>query len=226
MLGRLAILAAVLAVGLGPTGAAAAPRDVASTHTYLVAGYAALHATVANMRVVAANVNKLNRKFSAECPRIGVGSPQNEESQHMSFEVAGALWSTAYHTDAGTVQAFVRAVKPLRWSNSKITRIAQSYIKSLHELTVLPLPDLCGDVRAWSANGFRTIPASTLQFDKHLETIEGKPIPPHLIDPYVQPADKALAARDEHLLTQLEHMETMLGQDWWDMTLETLALNQ
>jgi hypothetical protein len=220
------MLAVVLALGFAPSGAVAAQRDVASTHAYLEAGYVALHAAVASMRTVEANVEKLNHKFSMECPKVGAGSPQTEEEQQMAYEVAGALWSTAYHTDAKVVQTFVRAVKPLHWSNSRITRIAQGYAASLHELAVLPQPDLCGDVRTWGADGYKAVPVSTTQFNRHLEAIEGNPIPWSLIAPYVQPADKALVARDRRLLTQLEHMETELGQSWWDMTLETLALNQ
>ncbi len=219
----------MLAVSLVPASAAAAAQsteNVASTHTYLTVGYTALHAAVASIHSIEANVDKLNRQYAAECPKVGAGSPQTEEEQHMSYEVAGALWSTAYHTDTGIIQRFMQAVKPLRWTNSKITRDADNYAKSLLELAMLPLPNLCGDVRAWNADGFATIPASTIQFDHHVEAIEGKPIPWQLIAPYVAPADKGLVARDKSLLTQLENLETTLGQNWWDMTLETLALNQ
>lgn len=146
MLRRLSTLAVVLIVGLAPAGAVAAPSDVSTTHNYLAANYAFLHAVRASEHAANTNVAKLNRTLASECPSVGAGAPQNEEAQHMSYEVAGALWATLYHTDAKAVQAFIRAVRPLKWSNGKITHIAQAYVRSLRELATLASPDLCGDI--------------------------------------------------------------------------------
>lgn len=226
MLGRLGILAVVLTLGLTPTSQAATPRDLATTHTYLTAGYTTLRAAIASMSSVGTGIDQLNRKLASECPDVGAGSPQSEEEQHLSYEVFGALLSTAYHTDAKIVQRFLRTVKPLRWSNNKVTRAADSFATSLRELVALPMPNLCGDVRAWHAGGFNAVPTDTLRFDRHVEDIEGKIISQQLLAPYEAPADKALATRDLRLYTKLEALETTLGENWWDMTLETLALNQ
>lgn len=226
MLGRLGIVTAVFAIGLMPTGAAAAPRDVASTHAYLVAGYAALHAVVGKWSTVEADIHKLNLRFRAECPNVGAGSPQSEEEQKLSYEVAGALWATGYHTDAKIVRAFVKAVKPLRWSNPAINRSAHKFITGLQEMSALSVPDLCGDVRAWSAGGFKAVSSSTEQYDRHVEAIEVKEIPRRLLRRYVQPADKGLLARDERLFTRFAELEFKTGQDSWNLLLETLALNQ
>ncbi len=222
----MATLAAILAVWFAPANAAGAPRDMSSTRAYLLANYSFLRTVRAKEHTVNMNIAKLNQTFAEQCPSVGMGAPQNEAAQHMSYEVAGALWFTLYHTDAKAVQTFVQAVKPLRWSNSAITRIAHGYIISLHELAALTMPDLCGDVRTWSSGGFKTVPASTIQFDRHLEAIEGKSIPAHLLAPYEQPADRSLAARTARLETQLEHAETLVGFDDWNRLLETLALNQ
>jgi hypothetical protein len=220
------MLAAVLTVGLTPTGAAAAPRDVSSTHAYLVAGYAALHSVVTKWSSVEADIHKLDLKFHAECPDVGAGSPQSEEEQKLSYEVAGALWATGYHTDAKVVQAFVKAVKPLRWSNPAITRSAHKFTEGLLEMTALPIPDLCGDVRSWGAGGFKAVTANTQQFDQRVEAIEVKEVPRRLLAPFVQPSDKALRATDERLATKFEELEFQRGQDDWNTLLETLALNQ
>lgn len=215
-----------MTVGAIPTGAGATPLDVTSTHAYLVAGYAALHATVSKWSAVQASIRKLDSKFAAECPKVGEGSPQNEESQKMSYEVAGALWATGYHTDAQIVRRFVREVRPLRWSNPAITRSARKFLRGLLEMVALPVPDLCGDVRTWKASGFSTIPASTLSYDKRVEAIEVKEIPQRLLRPYVAASDKALASRDEHLNIRFRNLETVTGFDDWDNLLEVLALNQ
>jgi hypothetical protein len=209
-----------------PAGASAAPRDGASTHAYLVAGYTALHAVVGKWSSVEADIHKLNLKFHAECPSVGAGSPQSEEEQKLSYEVAGALWATGYHTDAGIIRRFVNAVKPLRWSNPATTRSAHGFITGLSEMSALSIPDLCGDVRAWSAGGFKAVPSSTEQYDRHVEAIKVKVIPRRLLVQYVQPADKRLLAQVEHLYTRFSELEFTTGQDSWNMLLETLALNQ
>jgi hypothetical protein len=226
MLGRLGILAVALTVGLAPASATAASRDVASTHAYLEAGYTALHAVVTKWSAVEADIHKLDLRFHAECPAVGAGSPQSEEEQKLSYEVAGALWATGYHTDAKVVQAFVKAVKPLRWTNPAINRSARKFVTGLHEMTVLPVPNLCADVRTWGAGGFKAVPATTLQYDRRVEAIEVKEIPRQMLAPFVQPADRGLRARTEHLATEFAELEFKRGQADWDTLLETLALSQ
>jgi hypothetical protein len=226
MLGRLGIVIALLAVWIAPTPAAAAPQDVASTHAYLVAGYTALHAVVTKWSSVEADIHKLDLRFHAECPEVGAGSPQSAEEQKLSYEVAGALWATGYHTEANVVQAFVKALKPLRWSNPAITRSARKFAKGLREMTALAVPDLCGDVRTWTAGGYKAVPLDTQQYDQHVEAIEVKEIPRGLLVPYVQPADRGLRARVERLASQYEELEISRGQSDWNTLLEVLALNQ
>jgi hypothetical protein len=226
MLGRLAILAAVLALGLAPADAGAAPRDVASTHAYIVAAHTALQSVVGKWSSVEAGIHRLNSKLHAECPLVGTGSPQNEEEQLLSYEVAGALWAAGYHTGAPIVRRFVKAVRPLRWSNPAITRSAHRFTTGLTEMTLLKVPDLCGDVRAWVATGFKKVPSNVSRFDEHVEAIQVKEIPRRLLIPYVQPSDRKLIAQTLHLYTRFAELEFSRGQDDWNMLLETLALNQ
>jgi hypothetical protein len=226
MLRSLAIIVSTLAVGLAPARAAAAPEDVASTHAYLVAGYTILHTAVTTWSTVEVSIHKLDRKFAAECPDVAAGSPQNEVEQKLSYEVAGALWATGYHTDAALVQKFDKIVTPLKWSNPAITRRAHDLTTGLREMVALSIPNLCADVRAWGATGFQTVPTSTLSFDQHVEAINIKEIPWHLLTPYVQPAEKSLIASDERLSTQFDNLETERGFGDWNTLLETLALNQ
>ncbi len=226
MMRRWGILAAVLAVGLSPAAAVAAPQDVTSTHAYLAAGYTALHATVTKWSSVEANIHKLDLRFQGECLHVGAGSPQSEEEQKLSYEVAGALWATGYHTDAKIVGAFVKVVNRLKWSNPAITHAARRFAKGLREMTALQIPDLCADVRSWAAGGFKAVPATTEQYVRHVEAIEVKEIPRRLLTPYVQPADRGLRARDERLATKFEELEFQRGQDDWNALLEVLALNQ
>jgi hypothetical protein len=225
MLVRSTIIA-LLVLGLIPAEATATPRDRASTHAYIQANFALERAANASIAPTEASVALLNQKLGQECPKAGAGSPQNAESQKASYEVAGALWSVSYGAVAGPIGTFVRAVKPLRWSNPKITRIAQGYARSLSELAALPMPNICADVRTWSASGFHTIPTATVSFDQHVESIEGHTISARLLTPYERPSDRSVVARTSRLETKLERAETVAGFTDWDTLLATLALNQ
>jgi hypothetical protein len=217
---------AVLALMLAPAGSSAAPRDVAATHTLVTAGYALARIGAAKIRPAEANARRVIGKFARECPGAGAGSPQNEESQLMSLEAAGALWSAAYGTGAKEIRAFVRTVKPLRWSDPKLTRRVQSLARSLRLLGTLPMPDLCGDVAKWRATGYTKVPASTVSYDKIVEQTEVHTLPERLLRRYERGNDHALALGIERFEAKLEHAEIEVGFEYWNTLLEKLGLNQ
>jgi hypothetical protein len=227
---RRSTIVSMLALGLtsaaSPAAAMGTSEDVASTHMYILANYAFARASEARVGAAQAAVIRLNRRLGRECPDVGAGSPQDEESQAPSFAVAGALWSVSYGANAGPIAKFVKTVKPLRWTNPKLAHIAQSYAKSLHELATLPLPDLCNDVREWRKTGFQTVPAATTRFARYVESIEGHTIPSHLLAPYTQVTDRGILAQTARLETKLLNTETAVGFNDWDMVLATLGLNQ
>lgn len=221
------IALAVLAFGVAPTSAlATSPENVSSTHSTLLAAYTILRSVVDTWPTVEANLNRLNTKFAAECPHVGMGSPQNESEQKLSYEVSGALWATGYHTDAKFIQRFTNAVSSLRWTDHAIVHRGLKFIIGLHEMVALRVPDLCADVRSWTAEGFSTVPADTLQFDQHVESINVEVPSLQMFAPYVQPSDRVLFARVKHLITRFEELEFTSGQRFWNKLLETLALNQ
>jgi hypothetical protein len=225
--GRLAILVA-LSLGVAPTGAlaAATARDEASTHLYLLASYRALHTVVTTWSSVEADARKLDLKLHTECPDVGAGSPQSEQEQELSTEVAGALAASYAHTDALVLRTFARQVNPLRWSSPSIARRARRLVQGRHALSLLPIPNLCSDVSQWRAGGFGAAPANTRSYNRRVEDIDINEIPLRLLAPYERPADKALSARVEHLSKRFSELEFVHGQDDWNMLLETLALNQ
>jgi hypothetical protein len=231
MLRCLAIALAVLALSAVPAagasaGAAETRQDAASTHAYLVAAYSALHAVVSKWSSVEAGIQQLDSSVRAECAGVGAGSPQSEEEQKLSYEVAGALWATSYHADATVIQRFLETVEPLAWSDPAVTRGAHAYARSLHAMVALPVPNVCADVRSWIAGGFKAAPADTRQFDRRVEAIEIKELPRKLLSPYLRPADNALLARVEHVAHKFEELEFVHGQDYWNALLEVLSLNQ
>jgi hypothetical protein len=226
MLRRVAILITVLAAAVAPATADATSRDVASTHSYLAASYKVLHAAVSTWSSVEASIHRLDLRFHAECPDVGAGSPQNAEDQKLSYEAAGALWATGYHTDAAIVRTYVNTLNRLTWSNPEITRDAHRLARGLQEMTALQVPDICADVRAWGANKFGAAPANVKQYDEHVEAIEIHEIPRSLLVPYVQPADNGLRKRVEHFATRFAELEFMRGQADWIALLEVLGVNE
>ncbi len=226
MLGRLAIALVIGAFGFAPAGALANSGDSAATHAYLRADYAVLHSVVQGWPSDEAKISALNRKIGAECAAVATGSPQSEEEQKLSTEVVGALWATVYDTNARAIQRFARAVGSLRWSNPAIARGVSHYTRGLREMIALQVPDLCADVRTWSAGGFKTAPASTAHFDRQVEAIEVKEPSQNLFEPYEQTSDRTLAKRVAHLAIRYDELEFSRGQSDWNALLETLALNQ
>jgi hypothetical protein len=226
MLTRLAIPIAVLAVAVAPATANATSRDVASTHAYLAASYKVLHVAVSTWSSVEANIHRLDLRFHTECPDVGAGSPQDAEEQKLSYEVAGALWATGYHTDAAVVRAYVNTLDRLTWSNPQTTRDARRLATGLQEMTALQVPNICADVRTWDAGGFGAVPSNVEPYDEHVEAIEIHEIPRSLLTPYVQPADQGLRKRVEHLATKFEELEFMRGQLDWVALLEVVGLNE
>jgi hypothetical protein len=230
MLRRLAVLSilcvALATATLAPATADATSADIASTHTYLVASQKILHGVVSTWPAVEASIHSLDLRLHGECPDAGAGSPENQPGGRLSYEVAGALWATGYHTDASLIHVYVHTLDRLRWSNPQITRDARSLARNLQEMTELQVPPVCADIHAWHANAFGPIPADVEPYDRHVEALEINEIPRRLLNPYVQPADRALRIRDEHLNTRYEELEFMRGQSDWITALETLGLNE
>jgi hypothetical protein len=222
-----AVLGALVLLAAGSSSApAASSEDIASTHAYVEAANQALSAVVKTWPKVEAGIRKLDARYQSECAHVAAGSPQSEEEQKLAHEVAGALWASGYHTDAAIERRFVRAIGRLHWSNPTVNRYARRLIVSLNEMVALQIPDLCSDVRAWAAGGYKAVPASTSAYADHVDSIEIKEIPRNLLVAYARPSDKGLIARTERLATRFEELEFVVGQNDWDNLLELLSLNQ
>lgn len=227
MIKRLAALTVAIALLVVPADAMAAPRqDIAAARKVLAAGYATLSAVMRTWPHMEASLRSLNRRFAAECPGVGAGSPQTEPEQRLSYEVAGALWATAYRADAGIVRKFIHETSGLSSTSPSLNRRMHKFRNGLQEMIALTVPDVCADVRAWTASGYRTIPADVLRFDRHVEAIDVAIPSPKLADPWVVPSDRKLVPKIEHLITRFEEREIATGQRYWNILLETLGLSQ
>jgi hypothetical protein len=219
-------LLAGLMLALVPAHAVAAPRDVAATHAYIQAAYKLARASVANIRVAQARIERLNGRLARECPHAAEASPQNDASQPVSGLVVVAEWSIAFGTNAGPINAFVTATKRLRWSSAGTTRIAQRYGRSLHEMAALPMPNLCQVIATWKAGGFQAPPAGVVPLVQHTESIELNRVPSRLLAPFARGADAGILARTDRLQAKIAEAEFVDGVHDTFQLLDTLSLHQ
>jgi hypothetical protein len=216
----------LVVLGLGSTAAPvrASPQDVAATHAAVVAGYRLARAGVATIKIAQSRIESYNRKLAAECPGVGAGTPENEASQPMSYEVAVALWSIAYGSARAPIETFAKALRPLRWSSARINRDAHTFVKNLIGLATIPMPDLCADVRSWVDSRFATVPPRVVELDRHVEPLEVPEAQWDLLAPYAAGADQGRIAYIKHAERKIAEAEFVLGQNDWYQVLDTLAL--
>jgi hypothetical protein len=220
-----AVLLALLAFAVLPAGALANSGNSAATHAYIAANYALVRASDARTGIGQKDFKSYFRKIDSQCKGAGAGAPQDEEAQPLNYEATGAIWSITYGVAAAPIRAFVSTVDHLHWSNPKLTQLARSYAATLHGLATLPLPNLCGDVQTWRTGGFHAVPASTTSFDRHVESLEARTIPPKLLAPYEQPGEKGIVERTTHLELKLQDVETTVGYNDLESLVDTLGLH-
>ena len=95
----------------------------------------------------------------------------------------------------------------------------------LKTLSTLAAPELCADVRAWAANGFQTLPASTVRFDQRFMPawVALGELPASLAA-YESPAEGALVRRSNQLEAQLTDGEARAVESWGRI-MNALVLN-
>jgi hypothetical protein len=220
---RLALLAG-LAVASAPVQAQASPQDVASTHAAIVAGYALARAAVANIAIAQSKIEAYDHRLAAECPGVGRGALENESTDPMSHEVASALWSIAYGSVRGPIHRFASAVRGLRWTNGRFTRTTRTLAANLTGLASIPPPDLCADIRTWTAGGFATVPQRIPELNQRVERLEVPEVPWGLVAPFVLGSDAGRLAYIKSAERKTTEAEFTLGQHDWYQVLETLGL--
>jgi hypothetical protein len=208
-------LGALAALALVPSGALASSADVASTKTYIRANYALVLAAKAHLRAAENAPLRVLAQVRRECPGAAAGSPQNAESTQMSNEVIGAMVLTAYHLDLPAGNKFIRTVTSLHWGNGRLAAAVKGYAGKLKTLSKLPIPDLCADVRAWVASGYKTLPANTVAFDaKFMPAWVAIGLLPHQLSAYESSAQKSVAARSHAIEVQITDAEARAVEKW------------
>jgi hypothetical protein len=200
-----------LALALAPASALASSRDVATTTALAQATNTLVRAAGPEIPRGLAAVRSYASQLIAQCPGAATGSPQNHEAEQLDDELIGSMTSVGYHVAAGSIAAWSHAVSGLHWSNARLTRAVHRFAKRLVGLSTLTVPDVCGDLRAWGATGFQTVPASTVAFDQHYYAVDPEaeevPLIIRLATPYATPSEIPVLKRVERLEVKLGEAE-------------------
>jgi len=216
------ILVAALAVAVAPAQALAGSgnhtrvENIATTKTYIQADYTLAHTARTNMQTGEAALESLQQTLSAECPMAAAASPENEAAAALSNEVIGAMSVVFIRTDVQVVDGFAETVAHLHWSNQKLTRKVKTYAAKFKVLAALEMPDVCSDVRAWAASGYRTLPASTTQFDEHYSAhnVGIGEVPAHLLAPYEDSHERDVLTLTRQFESELVDAEARAVAQW------------
>jgi hypothetical protein len=221
----LATTAAAAAGATFPVSALAGSQNLTATQAYIRANYALVSAGRREVGSSEAAVKGLLHSVSAECPGAAAGSLQGESSDRLGDELQGAMTIAALRPVARAVGAFVHAVADLRWSSSTLTHRVTAYAGKLRTLSSLSAPQVCADVRAWTATGFATLPASTTGFDLAFDGVDvalGE-VPAELLAPYERPQEHAMLHSTAQVEAQLAEAENRAVQ-LWEHTLATIGV--
>jgi hypothetical protein len=217
LLAALALAAAPpAALALAPTASLARTGNAAATRAYIAANYTLVRVARANLATGKAAIKGLVRQITGQCPRAAFESPQNHDSEQLSNEVVGALEIAAYQPDRASMVSFARAVRGLSWSDRTLTRMVSAYATKLAGFAKLAMPDVCGDVEAWAASGYQTLPASTVQFDNsfYRDDIEAEEVSLRLLAPYESATEASILHRTKRLEAPLAEAEADAVYDY------------
>jgi hypothetical protein len=204
---------------------ALAGSNVAATQSYVQADYALVQVADSHLATSEAAPLHVLAQVRRECPLAGANSPQDPESTQMSDEVIGAMVISAAQPDLLAIKTFIRAVAGLSWSGRGLTGALRAYAGKLNTLLSLRAPDLCGDVKAWAASGFQTLPASTVAFvGKFMPAWVALGYVPAQLARYESAQARALARRADALEEDLTEGEARAVEHWGDI-MNALVLN-
>lgn len=209
------VLASVAVFVAWPAAGAAAQSNAAATQSYVQANYALVHYFAAHIRAEEAELAGVLGGVRSECPNAAAESPENVDSEQLSNEVIGTMVSTVVQHNLAPLRRFYRTVGPLQWSNGALTKAIRAYVAKGKVLYSLAVPHLCGDIKEWVASDFRTLPATTVSFDRLFMPSWVSPGDlPASLAAYETPAARKLAEQSTRLESAISEFEAREVETW------------
>jgi hypothetical protein len=188
--------------------AALGASDATTTEAYVRADYALVLAGHRDMSIAHTRILALRQRLRNECPDIVAGSPQDEASEALTWELIGAMTIAGYQPGLAAATKFSRAVSKLSWSDASLTRAVRKYTRQGLAQIRTPPPDVCGDLRAWKASGYTALPATTVHFKQTFyENYVSIGFMPKQLARFVPASQKALVQRARHYEEALAEFE-------------------
>lgn len=183
------------------------------------ANYALVASAHAKQRAAEAALQSLLARVRRECPNVVAGSPQNEASEKLTAELIGAMRLGAIAPSAKAIAIYSRAVAGLRWSNGALTRSVHTYARELLAQSRLAVPDFCGELRAWKASGYATLPPGTLRFDHayYAVYVGIGLLPTRQLAPSLGAAQRGLVQRTLQLENDVIEFEAQAVETWGEI---------
>lgn len=203
-----------------------AASDVATTEAYVRADYALVSSGHRLIPTAHARILALRRRLRSECPAVVVGSPQNEDSEALTWELIGAMTIAGYQPGLAAATKFSRAVSKLTWSDASLTRAVRKYTRQGLAQVRTPPPDVCGDLRAWKASGYTTLPPTTVHFKQTFyENYVAIGFMPKQLARFVPASLKPLVQRARHYEEALSEFEAFEVETFGSI-IDSLGLHQ
>lgn len=211
---------------------AASPGDVAATHAYLEADYAWVQAELTNVPASSASLEAFAGKLAEECkgaiasvlpaqlppssPRkFGEYRRESEQRDELEGETLTALSSAWEAPDRPAASVLAAALMSLQWSSPAITQTVRLHASVFEEQFGAAPPDVCADIKAWVASGYKTLSAGTKALRSRKEAVEKRigqgPSIHQLVAPYEGAPEKALIKKTGELEREVGKLLTPLG---------------
>jgi hypothetical protein len=189
------------------------------------ANYALVSAGRAKLASAEAALQGLLGRVRQECPRIVAGSPQNEASEKLTWEIAATMRVVAFHRVAGPIATFARAVRRLRWSNATLTNGVHEYARRLNAEAMTAPPDICADLRTWAASGYTRLPSGTLPFVNAFYPVQAiGMLPKRQLAPYLSSSQDGVLQRTNQIEGRLLDFEANAVETWGEI-MDAVELN-
>jgi hypothetical protein len=171
IVGSLAV-SAVACVWMGVLAlAAAASGDRRAIASYVRAADSFVRARAAEIGATVTAINAEAAKIEGGCPSVLVGAPRGRQLNELAVEPSGAVLFSGAVPDRGAMLLFARQVSGLRWRDGRVTRLVRSLASEERAIANLVIPDVCADLRAWVASGYRTLSYNRMAFLKQANAI-------------------------------------------------------
>ncbi len=181
-----------------PTRAAARRENAAATHAYLLATLRLEETELANASRSSALLEETAGHIASECPGVLAGAPpiekelslsslrtqtpisprvqgeqhrQSTQREDLKLELSIALEDARSQPNREAIAALISSLTPLTFTNPAITLLVHVTVAGARAELELPTPNVCADMRAWVASGFKTLSPASKEIASHTEAL-------------------------------------------------------